>query len=65
MSELINGLGPNGKLMVVGATADPIEVTPLQLIGGSKSIQGWSSGTPTDSEDTLALCRTERRASHD
>jgi D-arabinose 1-dehydrogenase-like Zn-dependent alcohol dehydrogenase len=53
MSELINGLGPNGKLMVVGATADPIEVTPLQLIGGSKAIQGWSSGTPTDSEDTL------------
>ncbi len=53
MSELINGLGPNGKLMVVGATVDPIEVTPLQLITGSKSIQGWSSGTPTDSEDTL------------
>src|ERR1700761_7823665 len=36
MSELIDGLGPNGKLIVVGATADPIEVTPLQLIGGSK-----------------------------
>jgi len=53
MSELINGLGPNGKLMVVGATFDPIEVTPVQLINGSKSIQGWSSGTPTDSEDTL------------
>src|SRR5207249_8338260 len=28
MSELIDGLGPNGKLMVVGATFDPIEVTP-------------------------------------
>jgi len=53
MSELIDGLGPNGKLMVVGATIDPIEVTPLQLINGSKSIQGWASGTPTDSEDTL------------
>ena len=53
MSELINGLGPNGKLIVVGATADPIEVTPLQLIGGSKSIQGWASGTAADSEDTL------------
>jgi D-arabinose 1-dehydrogenase-like Zn-dependent alcohol dehydrogenase len=53
MSELINGLGPNGKLMVVGATFDPIEVTPLQLIGGSKAIQGWASGTPADSEDTL------------
>jgi D-arabinose 1-dehydrogenase-like Zn-dependent alcohol dehydrogenase len=53
MSELINGLGPNGKLVVVGATFDPIEVTPMQLINGSKSIQGWAAGTPTDSEDTL------------
>jgi D-arabinose 1-dehydrogenase-like Zn-dependent alcohol dehydrogenase len=53
MSALIDGLGPNGKLMVVGATFDPIEVTPLQLISGSRSIQGWASGTPTDSEDTL------------
>jgi D-arabinose 1-dehydrogenase-like Zn-dependent alcohol dehydrogenase len=53
MSELINGLGPNGKLMVIGASFDPIEVTPLQLIGGSRTIQGWASGVPTDSEDTL------------
>jgi D-arabinose 1-dehydrogenase-like Zn-dependent alcohol dehydrogenase len=53
MSELINGLGPNGKLMVIGAAFDPIEVTPLQLISGSRAIQGWASGTPTDSEDTL------------
>jgi D-arabinose 1-dehydrogenase-like Zn-dependent alcohol dehydrogenase len=53
MSELIDGLGPNGKFMVVGATFDPIEVTPVQLITGSRTIQGWSSGTPTDSEDTL------------
>jgi len=53
MSQLIDGLGPNGKLMVVGATMDPIEVTPVQLIFGSHTIQGWASGTPTDSEDTL------------
>ncbi|HWO29748.1 MAG TPA: alcohol dehydrogenase [Candidatus Acidoferrum sp.] len=53
MSELIDGLGPNGKLMVIGATFDPIEVTPIQLINGSRSIQGWASGTPADSEDTL------------
>ena len=53
MSELIDGLGPNGKLMVVGATFDPIEVTPLQLINGSRTIQGWAAGTPADSEDTL------------
>src|SRR5580692_4639000 len=53
MSELINGLGPNGTLMVIGAAFDPIEVTPLQLISGSKTIQGSASGTPADSEDTL------------
>jgi len=53
MSELVDGLGPNGKLMVIGATADPIEVTPLQLIIGSRALQGWAAGTPADSEDTL------------
>jgi len=53
MSALIDGLGNNGVMVVVGATADPIEVTPFQLIQGKKAIQGWSSGIPTDSEDTL------------
>jgi len=53
MSELIDGLGPNGELMVVGATFDPLEVTPIQLINGSRTIQGWAAGTPADSEDTL------------
>ena len=53
MSELFDGLGPNGKLFVIGASFDPLQVTPLQLINGSRSIQGWASGTPADSEDTL------------
>ncbi len=53
MSEVIDGLGPNGKLMVIGAAFDPIEVTPVQLITGSRTIQGWASGTPADQEDTL------------
>jgi len=53
MSELFDGLGPNGKLMVVGVAFDPIEVTPVQLVTGSRSIQGSASGTPADSEDTL------------
>jgi len=53
MSEVIDGLAPNGRLIVLGATAEPIQVTPLQLISGSRTIQGWASGTPTDSEDTL------------
>jgi D-arabinose 1-dehydrogenase-like Zn-dependent alcohol dehydrogenase len=53
MSELFDGLGPNGKLMVIGAAFDPIEVTPVQLITGSRSIQGWASGTTADEDETL------------
>jgi D-arabinose 1-dehydrogenase-like Zn-dependent alcohol dehydrogenase len=57
MSALIDGLGVDGKLIVVGAGANPIEVTPLQLIPQRKSIQGWPSGTATDSEDTLRFAQ--------
>jgi D-arabinose 1-dehydrogenase-like Zn-dependent alcohol dehydrogenase len=53
MSALVNGLGPNGTLIVVGAGMESLNVTPLQLIGGSKSIRGWASGTARDSQDTL------------
>jgi len=53
MSALIDGLGPNGTLLVVGAGPDPIEVLPGQLLFGKKRIQGWSAGLPSDSEDTL------------
>jgi D-arabinose 1-dehydrogenase-like Zn-dependent alcohol dehydrogenase len=53
MSEAIDGLAPNGRLMVVGADSAAIEVTPIQLITGVRTIQGWASGTPADSEDTL------------
>jgi len=53
MSSLVDGLGANGKMMVVGASTEPIEVTPFQLIFGNRSVQGWASGIPTDSEDTL------------
>jgi D-arabinose 1-dehydrogenase-like Zn-dependent alcohol dehydrogenase len=53
MSEVIDGLGPNGKLMVVGASMEPLEVSPVQLITGSRGMQGWASGTPADAEDTL------------
>jgi D-arabinose 1-dehydrogenase-like Zn-dependent alcohol dehydrogenase len=53
MSALMGGLGPNGTLLVVGASAEPIEVSPNQLVFGRRRIQGWSAGTPTDSEDTL------------
>ncbi|HXO29343.1 MAG TPA: alcohol dehydrogenase [Thermoanaerobaculia bacterium] len=53
MSALVGGLGVNGTMLVVGASMDPIEVPPLQLILGKKGIKGWAGGIPTDSEDTL------------
>ncbi len=53
MSGLINGLSVNGKLLVIGASPEPITVSPLQLISGKKSIQGWPSGSAIDSEDTM------------
>jgi alcohol dehydrogenase/propanol-preferring alcohol dehydrogenase len=53
MSALIDGLGIDGKLLVVGASTEPIEVTPLQLIGKRRSVAGWPSGRAADSEDTM------------
>jgi D-arabinose 1-dehydrogenase-like Zn-dependent alcohol dehydrogenase len=56
MSEVVDGLGVDGKILAVGASPDPITVTPIQLIGNRRSIQGWPSGTGKDSEDTLNFC---------
>lgn len=56
MTELIEGLGVGGKLLVVGASPDPITVTPIQLIGNRRSIQGWPSGSAQDSQETLNFC---------
>ena len=53
MSELFDGLGPNGKLMVIGVAFEPLEVTPVQLVNGSRTIQGWATGSSADEEDTL------------
>jgi D-arabinose 1-dehydrogenase-like Zn-dependent alcohol dehydrogenase len=53
MSAVIAGLGIDGKLVVLGASGEPIEVSPLLLIGARRSIAGWPSGTATDSEATL------------
>lgn len=53
ISGLVGGLGSNGKLLIVAAAADPIEVSPLQLIGGRRTIAGWPSGHAKDSEAAL------------
>ena len=55
MSAVLGGLAVDGKMIVVGASPDPIEVSPFLLIGGRRGIQGWPSGTSIESEDTLAF----------
>ena len=56
MSSLVDGLGVGGQLLVIGASTDPMTVTPVQLILSRRSIRGWPSGTARDSEDTLNFC---------
>jgi D-arabinose 1-dehydrogenase-like Zn-dependent alcohol dehydrogenase len=52
LSAVLGGLGIDGKMIIVGA-ADLLEVPPLLLIGGRRSIMGWPSGRSIDSQDTL------------
>ncbi len=51
MAELVDGLGVGGKLLVVGAPFEPMEISALQLLMARRGIQGWPSGTAMDSED--------------
>ena len=53
MTPTLSGLKPRGQLVVVGASADPMQVPPFALIPGSTAVQGHASGTSQDSEDTL------------
>jgi D-arabinose 1-dehydrogenase-like Zn-dependent alcohol dehydrogenase len=55
MGKLVDGLSRNGTLLVLGADAEPIQVSPFQLISGRKRLQGWPGGTSKDSEETLAF----------
>ena len=54
MASVINGLMPRGKLLIVGASFEPMPVIPAMLLSG-KSIAGWPSGTARDSEDVLTF----------
>jgi D-arabinose 1-dehydrogenase-like Zn-dependent alcohol dehydrogenase len=53
MSDAVGGLGVDGRLVIVGASMEPVQVPSLALIPGRRSISGWPSGTASDSEDTM------------
>ncbi len=55
MTAVLGGLGLRGRLVVVGASMEPMQFPPAMLIGGNKSIAGHASGSSGDSEDTLAF----------
>ena len=53
LTQAVGGLGPNGKLVILGVPDKPFEASAVPLIMGNRSIHGWASGTGMDSEDTL------------
>jgi D-arabinose 1-dehydrogenase-like Zn-dependent alcohol dehydrogenase len=55
MGALVSGLSTRGKFIVVGAPGDPIQVSSFPLIFGGRHIYGSLTGTPIESEDTLAF----------
>jgi D-arabinose 1-dehydrogenase-like Zn-dependent alcohol dehydrogenase len=55
MSAVLGGLGVNGKLVILGAAAEPLELPGIPLMLGRRSIMGWPSGTSIDSQDTLSF----------
>lgn len=55
MSEILGGLAVNGKLVIIGASDQQIEVPPSLFIQGRRSLVGWPSGTSIDSQDTLSF----------
>jgi D-arabinose 1-dehydrogenase-like Zn-dependent alcohol dehydrogenase len=55
MSAVLGELSPNGKLMIIGASDEPLQVPIVQFISGHQSVMGWYSGSSIDSQDTLAF----------
>lgn len=55
ISALVPGLGLEGCLLIVAAPLEPIAVGVLDLLSRDARIQGWSSGTATDSTDAMAF----------
>ncbi len=55
MSATLGGLGVNGKLVILGAAAEPLQVSGIPLLLGRRSILGWPSGCSIDSQDTLSF----------
>ena len=56
VNAAVGGMGINGKTILVGNPDQPLEITGRLLIAARRSITGWPSGAPVDSQDALAFC---------
>jgi hypothetical protein len=55
MSAVLGGLAVNGKLIMIGASDEPLEVSPNFFLSGRRSAVGWPSGSSIDSQDTFSF----------
>ena len=55
ITSAVGGLGRDGDLVIVAATGEAVQVPPMALIQGRKSVSGWPSGDAKDSEETLSF----------
>lgn len=53
MADTVGGLAPQGELVTIGVTPEPLPISPVQLITPGLSIVGHPSGTAKDVEDTM------------
>jgi D-arabinose 1-dehydrogenase-like Zn-dependent alcohol dehydrogenase len=57
IEPLVGGLGVEGCLMIVAAPFEPIRVGAIDLIGRTRRLQGWASGTAADSRDAMVFAQ--------
>ncbi|MEQ8387489.1 MAG: alcohol dehydrogenase [Alphaproteobacteria bacterium] len=53
LTAAVGGLGRRGRLLILGVSAGNMEISPVHMVMGSRSVAGWASGSAVDSEDTL------------
>jgi alcohol dehydrogenase len=53
IGQTVGGLAPRGELVTIGVTADPLPISPAQLIAPARSIIGHPSGTAREVEETM------------
>ncbi len=56
IADLVPGLGVNGRLVIVSAPMEPMNISPVQFLMNRRGVQGWTAGTAKESEDTMRFC---------